>query len=431
MMLFKYDLAIVDVRGREVIDSRGNPTVEAEVILEDGTIGIGIVPSGASTGKNEALELRDGDERFGGKGVLRAIKHINEDIAEHIIGMNVFNQRSIDLTMLELDGTKQKSKLGANAILAVSIAVAHAAANALRIPLYRYLGGVGGFVLPVPFMNVINGGKHADNNLDMQEFMIVPAGASSFKEAIRWGVEVYQTLKSILKSKGLSVAVGDEGGFAPNLNTHEEALDLLVEAIEKAGYRPGEDVFLAMDPAASEFYKDGIYTVGGDKLTSRDLVKLYKEFVAKYPIISIEDGMAEDDIEGWKVLTEELGWKIQLVGDDIFVTNKDMLYEKGITKDVANAILIKVNQIGTLTETFDVMHMANRNGYKSMVSHRSGETEDITIAHLAVATGCGQIKTGAPARSERVAKYNELIRIEEDLDGGSVFLGLKGILGDK
>ncbi len=431
MILFKADLAIVDVRGREVIDSRGNPTVEAEVILEDGTIGVGIVPSGASTGKNEALELRDGDERFGGKGVLRAVRHINEDIAEHIIGMNVFNQRAIDLAMLELDGTKQKSKLGANAILAVSLAVAHAAANALGIPLYKYLGGVNAFVLPVPFMNVINGGKHADNNLDMQEFMIVPAGASSFREALRWGVEVYQSLKSLLKSKGLSVAVGDEGGFAPNLETHEEALDLLVEAIEKAGYRPGEDVFLAMDPAASEFYKDGIYTVGGEKLTPRDLVNLYKEFVDKYPIISIEDGMAEDDLEGWKILTEELGWKIQLVGDDIFVTNKDIFYEKGISQDIANAILIKVNQIGSLTETLDVMHMAKRNGYKAMVSHRSGETEDTTIAHLAVATGCGQIKTGAPARSERVAKYNELLRIEEDLGDGAVFLGIKGILGDK
>jgi len=431
MLLFKPQLAIIEVKGREVLDSRGNPTVEAEVILEDGTIGVGIVPSGASTGKHEALELRDKDERFGGKGVLKAVRHINEDIAEIIVGRNVFNQRELDLAMIEADGTPQKSRFGANAILAVSIAIAHAAANALGIPLYRYLGGVFGYVLPVPFMNVINGGKHADNNLDMQEFMIVPAGAPSFREALRMGAETYQALKSLLKSKGLSTAVGDEGGFAPDLKTHREALDLLVEAIKKAGYEPGKDIFLAMDPAASEFYSDGKYHLEGREVSPEDLVKIYEEFVRDYPIISIEDGMAEDDLEGWKMLTDALGGKIQLVGDDIFVTNSKIFYEKGISKGIANAILIKINQIGSLSETFDVVHLAYRNGYRAMVSHRSGETEDTTISHIAVALGTGQIKTGAPARSERVAKYNELLRIEEDLGEGAVFLGLKGILGDK
>jgi enolase len=343
----------------------------------------------------------------------------------------VFNQRELDLAMIEADGTPQKSRFGANAILAVSIAIAHAAANALGIPLYRYLGGVFGYVLPVPFMNVINGGKHADNNLDMQEFMIVPAGAPSFREALRMGAETYQALKSLLKSKGLSTAVGDEGGFAPDLKTHREALDLLVEAIKKAGYEPGKDIFLAMDPAASEFYSDGKYHLEGREVSPEDLVKIYEEFVRNYPIISIEDGMAEDDLEGWKMLTDALGGKIQLVGDDIFVTNSKIFYEKGISKGIANAILIKINQIGSLSETFDVVHLAYRNGYRAMVSHRSGETEDTTISHIAVALGTGQIKTGAPARSERVAKYNELLRIEEDLGEGAVFLGLKGILGDK
>ncbi len=349
MILFKPQLAIIEVKGREVLDSRGNPTVEAEVILEDGTIGVGIVPSGASTGKHEALELRDKDERFGGKGVLKAVRHINEDIAEIVVGRNVFNQRELDLAMIEADGTPQKSRFGANAILAVSVAIAHAAANALGIPLYRYLGGVFGYVLPVPFMNVINGGKHADNNLDMQEFMIVPAGAPNFREAMRMGAETYHALKSLLKSKGLSTAVGDEGGFAPDLKTHREALDLLVEAIKKAGYEPGKDIFLAMDPAASEFYSDGKYHLEGKDVSPEGLVKIYEEFVRDYPIISIEDGMAEDDLEGWKMLTDVLGDKIQLVGDDIFVTNSKIFYEKGISKGIANAILIKINQIGTLT----------------------------------------------------------------------------------
>jgi len=417
--------SIVDVKAREVLDSRGNPTVEVEVFLEDGAVGKAIVPSGASTGLHEALEMRDGEkERYGGKGVLKAVENVNEVIAEEIVGMDALDQAEIDMTLIELDGTENKSHLGANAILGVSLAVAKAAASSLDLPLYRYIGGLTARELPVPMMNVINGGVHADNKLDMQEFMIVPAGANSFREALRMGVEVYQSLKKLLKSKGLSTGVGDEGGFAPDISTPEEALGLLVEAIEKAGYEPGKAVYLAMDPAASELWEDGKYVLKGmgKTLTSEEMVELYEKLIVKFPIILLEDGLAEDDWEGWRLLTERLGSKIQLVGDDIFVTNIKRL-QKGIEEKVANSILIKVNQIGTLTETLQCIQIAKKAGYATVISHRSGETEDTTIADLAVAVNAGQIKTGAPARTERVAKYNQLLRIEEDLGGAAIFPG--------
>ncbi|MBC7327482.1 phosphopyruvate hydratase [bacterium] len=421
---------IADVRAREVLDSRGNPTVEVEVFLEDGARGRAIVPSGASTGIYEALELRDGDkERFRGKGVLKAVENINEVIAEEIVGMSAFDQMEIDKTLIELDGTENKSRLGANAILGVSLAVAYAAADSLDIPLYRYIGGIRARELPVPMMNVINGGVHADNKLDMQEFMIVPAGAESFREALRIGVEVYHALKDLLRSKGLATGVGDEGGFAPDIATPEEALQLLVEAIEKAGYEPGKAVFLAMDPAASELWEDGKYVLKGmnKTFTSEQLVEYYEKLIEKFPIVSIEDGLAQEDWQGWQLLTQRLGNKIQLVGDDIFVTNIKRL-ERGIQEKVANSILIKLNQIGTLTETLECIEKAKKAGYTTVISHRSGETEDTTIADLAVAVNAGQIKTGAPARTERVAKYNQLLRIEEELGRAAIFPGLNAFL---
>ncbi len=421
---------ITDIRAREVLDSRGNPTVEVEVFLDDGAHGRAIVPSGASTGTHEALELRDKEEgRYNGKGVLKAVENVNEVIAPRLKGMDALRQVEIDRLMIELDGTENKSRLGANAILGVSLAVAYAAADSLMLPLYRYIGGLGARTLPVPQMNVINGGRHADNPLDMQEFMIVPVGGGSFREALRIGVEVYHSLRSILKSRGLSVSVGDEGGFAPVISSAEEALNLLVEAIEKAGYEPGQAVCLAMDPAASELWKDGKYVLEGEGkvLSSEEMVELYAQLVEKFPIVSIEDGLAEDDWEGWRLLTQRLGNKIQLVGDDIFVTNVKRL-EKGINEGVANAILIKVNQIGTLTETLECIEKARKAGYNIVISHRSGETEDTTIADLAVAVNSGQIKTGAPARTERVAKYNRLLRIEEELGIEARFPGKNAFL---
>lgn len=421
---------IADVKAMEVLDSRGNPTVEVVVFLEDGAMGKAIVPSGASTGIYEALELRDKEEeRYGGKGVLKAVENVNEVIAEEIVGMEALNQTEIDKTLIELDGTENKSRLGANAILGVSLAVAYAAANSLGLPLYRYIGGIRARELPVPMMNVINGGVHADNKLDMQEFMIVPAGADSFHEALRIGVEVYQALKKSLQSKGLSTGVGDEGGFAPDIATPEEALSLLVDAIEKAGYQPGKTVFLAMDPAASELWEDGEYVLKGmgKRLSSKGMVELYEELVRAFPIISIEDGLAQEDWDGWRLLTERLGGKIQLVGDDIFVTNIKRL-ERGIKERIGNSILIKLNQIGTLTETLECIEKASKAGYTTVISHRSGETEDTTIADLAVAVNAGQIKSGAPARTERVAKYNQLLRIEEELGGAAIFPGLEAFL---
>ncbi len=416
---------IISVWGREVLDSRGNPTVEAEVVLESGAFGRAIVPSGASTGTFEALELRDGEKRYGGKGVLKAVQNINEIISQELIGLDAENQAEIDKKMIELDGTPNKSRLGANAILAVSMAVARAMANELGISLYRYLGGIRAKVLPTPMFNVLNGGKHADNNLDLQEFMIVPIKAPSFREALRMGVEVYHALKKILKERGLVTSVGDEGGFAPELSSNEEPLALLVEAIEKAGYKPGEEIALAMDSAASEFFKDGKYHLKADnlELTSEEMVKFYEKLVDKYPIVSLEDGLAEEDWEGWKILTQRLGDRIQLVGDDIFVTNPER-FGRGIKEGIANAILIKLNQIGTLTETLDVINQAYDAGYSAVVSHRSGETEDTFIADLAVAALTGQIKTGAPARIDRVAKYNQLLRIEEELGVGAIYAGL-------
>ena len=411
-------LEIVDVVARQILDSRCFPTVEVEIYLEDGTMGRAAVPSGASTGMYEAVELRDGDkDKFLGKGVLTAVQNVNDTIAEELIGCNVFDQVYIDKMLIELDGTNNKGKLGANAILGVSLAVANAAANALGLPLYRYIGGLNAKVLPVPMMNIINGGSHADNSVDLQEFMVMPAGASSFSEALRMCAEVYHTLKKTLHEKGYSTAIGDEGGFAPNLKSNAEAIDVILEAITKAGYKPGEDMFIAIDAASSEYYKDGKYVLEneGKTLTSAEMVDFFEEWVNKYPIISIEDGMAEEDWEGWKLMTERLGKKVQLVGDDLFVTNTERL-EKGIDLGVANSILIKLNQIGTLTETLNAIEMANRAGYTAVVSHRSGETEDTTIADLVVAVNAGQIKTGAPARSERVAKYNQLLRIEEELD---------------
>ena len=426
-------LEIVDVVARQILDSRCFPTVEVEVYLEDGTMGRAAVPSGASTGMYEAVELRDGDKnKFLGKGVLNAVKNVNDTIAEELIGSNVFDQTYIDKMLIELDGTNNKEKLGANAILGVSLAVANAAANSLNMPLYRYIGGVNAKVLPVPMMNILNGGSHADNSVDLQEFMIMPAGAPTFSEALRMCAEVYHTLKKILSDKGYSTGIGDEGGFAPNLKSNSEALDLIVEAIGKAGYKAGEEIFIALDPASSEYYKDGKYVLEheGKTLTSAEMVDFFEEWVNKYPIISIEDGMAEEDWDGWKLMTERLGNRIQLVGDDLFVTNTERL-EKGIKLGVANSILIKLNQIGTLTETLNAIEMANRAGYTAVVSHRSGETEDTTIADLVVAVNAGQIKTGAPARSERVAKYNQLLRIEEELDDVAEYRGKKAFFNIK
>ena len=418
---------IIDVIAREILDSRGNPTIEVEVLLEDGSLGIAAVPSGASTGENEAVELRDGDKsRYLGKGVLKAVENVESIIAENLEGFDATEQVQIDNMLLELDGTANKSNLGANAILGVSMAVAKAAADFYGLPLYRYLGGVNGKVLPVPMMNILNGGKHADNTVDIQEFMIVPAGASSFREALRMGSEVFHNLKSVLKSKGYHTAVGDEGGYAPALKSNEEAFELILEAVVKAGYKPKEDVFLAIDTAASEMVEDGKYKMfksTGELKSSEDMVKWYLDMVNNYPIISIEDGLGENDWDGWKILTSELGNKIQLVGDDIFVTNPEFL-SRGIAEGVANSILIKVNQIGTLTETLDTMAMANRNGFTTVISHRSGETEDTTIADIAVATNAGQIKTGAPSRTDRVAKYNQLLRLEEDLGTDAIYAGM-------
>ena len=417
---------IIDVYGREVLDSRGNPTVEVEVVLEDGTIGTAIVPSGASTGAHEAVELRDGDpQRYGGKGVLKAVENVNQLIAPEIIGMDATNQIDIDQIMIDLDGTPNKAKLGANAILGVSLAAARAAANYLALPLYQYIGGFNAKEMPVPLMNILNGGQHADNNVDIQEFMIMPTGAKSFAEALRMAVETYHTLKKVLSSKGLVTSVGDEGGFAPNLPNNEAALDVIIEAIEKAGYIPGQDIHLALDVAATELYRDGKYYLKSNDLVldSAGFIDFYANLANKYPILSIEDGLAEDDWEGWKLLTDRLGGKIQLVGDDLFVTNTERL-SKGIDLGVCNSVLVKVNQIGTLTETMETMEMAKRAGYTCVVSHRSGETEDSTIADIVVATNAGQIKSGAPARTDRVAKYNRLLRIEDELDEFAVYKGM-------
>mgnify|MGYP001610324619 CR=1 FL=1 len=419
---------ITEVRARQILDSRGNPTVEVEVLLESGALGRAAVPSGASTGEREALELRDGDKsRYLGKGVSRAVEHVNQTIAPEVVGLEATNQAELDHLLCELDGTEDKRKLGANAVLGVSLAVAKAAADDAGLPLYRYLGGVGAKVLPAPMMNILNGGKHADNTVDLQEFMIMPLHAQRFSEALRMGVEVFHHLRAVLKKQGYTTAVGDEGGFAPDLKSNEEAVQLILRAIEKAGYTPGVDVFLALDPAASEFYQDGRYVLegeGGKRLTSEEMVEFYARWVAQYPIVSIEDGMAENDWEGWAALTARLGGQLQLVGDDLFVTNVKILRE-GIAKGIANAILIKVNQIGTLTETLDAIRTAHHAGYAAVVSHRSGETEDTTIADLAVATNAGQIKTGSASRTDRIAKYNQLLRIEEDLGDAAVFLGLE------
>lgn len=424
---------ISDVFAREILDSRGNPTLEAEVWLEDGTVGRAAVPSGASTGAYEAVELRDGDKgRYLGKGVIQAVENVNEIISPELIGMDATDQIGIDQLMIELDGTPNKGKLGANAILGVSLAVAKAAANYLGLPLYQYIGGVNAKELPVPMMNILNGGAHADNNVDIQEFMVLPVGADSFSEGLRMGAEIFHNLKTVLKARGLNTAVGDEGGFAPNLKSNEEALAVIIEAIEKAGYQPGQDVLLGLDVAATEMYKDGKYELTGEGVTytSEEMIQFYQKLVDKYPIITIEDGLSEDDWEGWAKLTETLGKKIQLVGDDLFVTNTERL-SQGIKKRVGNSILIKVNQIGSLTETLDAIEMAKRAGYTAVISHRSGETDDTTIADLSVATNAGQIKTGAPSRTDRVAKYNQLLRIEEELGelakyrGKEVFYNLR------
>jgi enolase len=421
---------ITEVHAREIMDSRGNPTVEVEVLLESGAMGRAAVPSGASTGEREALELRDGDaKRYQGKGVTKAVDNVNQTIAPEIVGLEASDQPVLDQMLCELDGTEDKRKLGANAILGVSLAVAKAAADEVGLPLYRYLGGVNAKVLPVPMMNILNGGKHADNTVDLQEFMIMPVGAECFREALRMGAEVFHTLRSVLKKKGYNTAVGDEGGFAPDLKSNEEAVQVILTAIEKAGFRPGEDIVLALDPAASEFYVDGRYVLegeGGKRLTSEEMVAFYARWVEQYPIVSIEDGMAEHDWQGWAALTARVGQKIQLVGDDLFVTNVKILRE-GIAKGVANAILIKVNQIGSLTETLDAIRAAHTAAYAAVVSHRSGETEDTTIADLAVATNAGQIKTGSASRTDRIAKYNQLLRIEEDLGDAAVFLGREAL----
>ncbi|CCU80529.1 Enolase [Halanaerobium saccharolyticum subsp. saccharolyticum DSM 6643] len=420
-----FNTTIVDVYAREILDSRGNPTVEVEVVLEDGVMGRAAVPSGASTGQYEAVELRDGEEdRYMGKGVLNAIENVNEVIAPEIIGYDVREQIEIDNLMRELDGTANKGKLGANAILGVSMAVAKAAAEATGTFLYNYLGGMNAKTLPVPMMNILNGGEHADNNVDLQEFMIMPVGAVSFREAMQMGAEVYHNLKKVLQEKGLGTGVGDEGGFAPDLGSNEEALQVIVEAIKKAGYEPGDDFYIALDPAATEFYKDGKYVLAGEGVekTSEEMIDFYAELIDKYPIISIEDGLAEDDWEGFAKMTARLGDRLQIVGDDLYVTNTERL-SRGIEEKSSNSILIKVNQIGSLTETLDTIKMATRAGFTSVVSHRSGETEDVTIADLVVAMNTGQIKTGAPARSERVAKYNQLLRIEESLGDAAQYAG--------
>ncbi len=416
---------IKKIKAREILDSRGNPTVEVDVVLDNGLMGRAAVPSGASPGTREAVELRDGDKkRYLGKGVLRAVDNVNKIISPELIGKNLNKQKEIDYLMIELDGTDNKAKLGANAILGVSLAVTKAAAQDEGVSIYQYLGGKDARRLPIPFLNILNGGKHADNNVDIQEFMIAPFGAPSFKEALRYAAEVYHTLKDILKSKGLSTSVGDEGGFAPNLSRNEEAIEAIIAAIEKAGYKPGKDIAIVLDPAASEFYQDGKYLLKADNknLSSQELVDYYAGLVSKYPIISIEDGLAENDWEGWKILTQKLGGKIQLVGDDIFVTNPKILAE-GIKQGIANAVLIKLNQIGTITETLETISLAKKAGYACMFSHRSGETEDSSLADITVATNAGQLKTGAPARSERLAKYNQLLRIEEELGDKAVFKG--------
>ena len=421
---------IGEIVARQVLDSRGNPTVEAEVRLVSGTVGRAIVPSGASTGEHEAVELRDGDKkRYLGKGVLKAIENVNSEIAGALTNFNAADQVALDRKMIELDGTKNKGRLGANAILAVSMAAARAAANEYRLPLYRYLGGAAANTLPVPMMNILNGGAHADNNVDFQEFMVMPVGAPSFSEALRWGVEVFHTLKGVLKKRGYSTAVGDEGGFAPSVKSNLEAIEVVLEAIQQAGYKPGDQISIALDPAASELYKDGKYVFKkSDKSakSSEEMVRYWAKWAKDYPIVSIEDGLAEDDWDGWAMLTKELGGKIQLVGDDLFVTNVERL-QMGIDKGIANSILIKVNQIGTVSETLDAIDLARRNAYTSVISHRSGESEDTFIADLAVATGAGQIKTGSASRTDRVAKYNQLLRIEEALRNGARFLGLKAL----
>jgi enolase len=418
---------IADIVAREILDSRGNPTIEVDVKLEDGSLGRAAVPSGASTGEHEAVELRDGDKsRYNGKGVLNAVEHVNNTIAEELTGYDALEQAEIDALMIRLDGTPTKAKLGANAILGVSLAAAKASAISLKLPLYRYIGGTNAKTLPVPMMNILNGGKHADNNVDIQEFMIVPVGAPSFAEALRTGAEVFHALKSVLKKKGYNTAVGDEGGFAPNLKSNEEAVEVILEAIKNAGYAAGKDVFLALDPASSEFFDNGKYVFSKSDKSSKtpdQMVKYYEHWVAQYPIISIEDGMAENDWTGWKLMTDALGKKIQLVGDDVFVTNTEFL-KKGIDMGVANSILIKLNQIGTLTETFDAIEMAKRAGYTCVISHRSGETEDSTIADVAVAANTGQIKTGSASRTDRIAKYNQLLRIEEELGESAHYAGL-------
>ena len=419
--------AITNVQARQILDSRGNPTIEVDVYLEDGTLGRASVPSGASTGANEAVELRDGDKKvYGGKGVLKAVENVNERIAPELIDLDATEQVAIDELMIHLDGSENKSKLGANAILGVSLAVAKAAARCLGLPLYRYIGGTSARQLPVPMMNIMNGGKHADSNVDMQEFMAMPVGASSFAEALQWGTDVYHALKGVLKARGLATAVGDEGGFAPNLPSNEEAIRVILEAIDKAGYQAGEQIMIAMDPAASEFYDNGSYVLKGEgrTLSGDQIVDYYADLVEKYPIISIEDGLAEDDWATWRKLTERIGHKVQLVGDDLFVTNTKFL-QRGIDSQTANSILVKVNQIGTLTETLAAIELAKQAGYTAVVSHRSGETEDATIADIVVATNAGQIKTGAPARTDRVAKYNQLLRIEEALGDTATFHGLK------
>jgi enolase len=415
--------SIEAVGAREILDSRGNPTVEVEVLLDDGTVARAAVPSGASTGAFEAYEKRDGDKkRYLGKGVEKAVDAVLDEINPKIMGFDASEQRLIDAEMLTMDGSKNKENLGANAILGVSLAVARAAADSANLPLFRYVGGPNAHILPVPMMNILNGGSHADTNVDIQEFMIAPIGAPSFKEALRWGAEVYHMLKKVLHDRGLSTGLGDEGGFAPNLESNRAALDVIMEAIEKAGYTPGKDIALALDVAATEFYKDGAYQFEGAAKSAAEMTAYYAELVAAYPLVSIEDPMSEEDWDGWKAITDALGAKVQLVGDDLFVTNPERL-QRGIDTATANALLVKVNQIGSLTETLDAVDLAHRNGYRCMMSHRSGETEDTTIADLAVATNCGQIKTGAPARSERVAKYNQLLRIEEELDDAAVYAG--------
>ena len=417
-------MAVIDaIIAREILDSRGNPTVEVEVGLDDGTVGRAAVPSGASTGQFEAVERRDGDQgRYLGKGVEQAVTAVMDDLEPRLLGFEASEQRLVDAEMLAVDGTDNKAEIGANAILGVSLAVARAAADSAQLPLFRYVGGPNAHVLPVPMMNILNGGSHADSNVDIQEFMIAPIGAGSFREALRWGTEVYHALKGVLKERGLSTGLGDEGGFAPNLESNRAALDLIVEAIGKAGYTPGSDIALALDVAASEFHSEGTYTFEGGSKSAEEMIDYYAELVDAYPLVSIEDPLNEEDWAGWKAMTDRLGDRVQLVGDDLFVTNPERL-QRGITEGVGNALLVKVNQIGTLTETLDAVTLAQSNGYRCMMSHRSGETEDVTIADLAVATNCGQIKTGAPARSERVAKYNQLLRIEEELDDAAEYAG--------